>query len=437
MDLLKDRIKPLFYQFLIPAISSAVAVATYSLVDTIAIGQGVGPSGTAACALVLPIFSAAKFVALLCGIGGSVLMSRARGAGNREKGDAYFTAALAVMAFLTTVVWIAGSLLQDPFYRLCGADDVLLPYARAYGSWIFAFLPSFGFSTFLGCFIRSDGSPRIVMFATLLCGVVNMAGDWLLVFPLDMGMAGAAIATALGSVLQTGLLLGYILLKKTSLRLVRPHRWLPAVKKIAATGFSAGIGDIAVIAVSFIANNQIMRYAGGAALAVYGVLGTVSSLFNSLFSGVGQAVQPIASMNYGAGQTERSWKVGKLGLRTTVLLAAVFTLLCSAFPVQITGIFMQMTPEVEAVTPAILRVYALSFLPLAVNVFSDCFLQSMMRPKSATTVSMLRGVVLNCLFLLLFPILWGGSGIWWAISGAEWATVLVSILCISALWRRR
>ena len=94
MDLLKDNPPKLFWKFLIPAVSSAIAVAAYSFVDTIVIGHGVGPEGTAACAIVLPIFTIGHFVALLCGIGGSVLMSRARGAGNKEKGDAYFTASL-------------------------------------------------------------------------------------------------------------------------------------------------------------------------------------------------------------------------------------------------------------------------------------------------------------------------------------------------------
>lgn len=91
MDLLKDDVKALFLQFLIPAISSAIAVAAYSLVDTIAIGQGVGAEGTAACAVVLPIFSIANFIALLCGIGGFVLRSQAKGEGNEEKGNACFT----------------------------------------------------------------------------------------------------------------------------------------------------------------------------------------------------------------------------------------------------------------------------------------------------------------------------------------------------------
>ncbi|MDY5626016.1 MAG: MATE family efflux transporter [Clostridia bacterium] len=194
MNLLKDDLNKLFFKFLIPAISSAVAVAGYSLVDTIAIGQGVGADGTAACAVVLPIFSIANFIALLCGIGGCVLRSQAKGEGNEEKGNACFTSAVCMVAVITIVVWIVGNLIQNDFYRLCGADEVLMPYAKEYGAWIFAGLPSFVITAFLGAFIRSDGSPKYVMFSTLIGGAVNIVGDWLLVFPLNMGMAGAAIA---------------------------------------------------------------------------------------------------------------------------------------------------------------------------------------------------------------------------------------------------
>ncbi len=168
MDLLKDNVHKLFYKFLIPAISSAVAVAAYSLVDTIAIGQGVGPDGTAACAIVLPIFSIANFIALTCGIGGSVMMSRARGEGNREKGDAYFTASVILVISFTLLIWISGNFFQGQFYRLCGSDNVLLPYAADYGKWIFAFMPSFVMTGFLGCYVRMDGSPKFVMYSTLI-----------------------------------------------------------------------------------------------------------------------------------------------------------------------------------------------------------------------------------------------------------------------------
>lgn len=436
MDLVKDDVRSLFYQFLVPAISSAVAVAAYSLVDTIAIGQGVGPEGTAACALVLPIFAIANFIALLCGVGGSVLMTRARGYGNREKGDAYFTASIVLVAALTLFAWSLGNIFQKEFYILCGSDDILLPYAMDYGSWIFAFMPSFVMTAFLGCYIRMDGNPKFAMYSTLIGGVVNIIGDWVFVFPLDMGMSGAAIATVLGSVVQSLLLFSYILMRKTSLKLAKPFEWVPAFIKIVVTGFSSGLGALAVIAVSFIANNQIMKYAGGASLAVYGVLGTVVALFTSIFSGIGQAVQPIASQNYGAGNIDRCWCAGKLGIKNALLFGMFFATVCFVFPVGVAGVFMKMTPEVEAVTPYIMRVFSLSYIPQALCLFCIYFLQSMVHPKMATLISILRGIILNSAFLMLFPLFFGANGIWWAIFAAELAAMLLAAFYMLKLYRR-
>lgn len=435
MNLIKDDIKKLFYKFLIPAISSSLAIAIYSLVDTIAIGHGAGPDGTAACAIVLPIFSIALFIALLCGIGGFVLMAHARGEGNKEKGDAYFTASIVLVTIITLIVWIPGMMYQDEFYRLCGADDVIMPFARDYGEWIFAFIPSFVITSFLGAFVRTDGSPKFVMTAILTGGVVNIIGDWIFVFPMNMGMRGAAIATALGSAVQAIMILGYVLMKKTTLKLARPHHWFKGFKKIMVTGFSSGVSALAVIAVSFIANNQIMNYLGGAALAVYGVLGTVSSLFTSIFSGIGQAIQPIASENYGAGKIDRCWAVERLGMKNALMYGIVFAAISIIFPVGVTGLFMQMTPEVKEVTPYIMRVFSLSYIPQAVCVFCVFYLQSIVHAKKATVVSLLRGVILNGAFLMIFPVFFGGNSIWWAIFMAEFVTMLVAVVYMVSIYR--
>lgn len=428
MDLLKGNVRKHFIKFLVPAISSAIAVAAYSLIDTIAIGQGVGADGTAACAILLPVFSIASFIGLLCGIGGCVLRSQAKGEGNEEKANAYFTAAIILVGIITVVVWIMGILFQKELYALCGADEILMPFSYEYGSWIFAFLPSFVLTTFLGSFIRTDGSPRFVMYCTLIGGVINVIGDWLFVFPLKMGMAGAAIATVLGSSVQTLLLLTFILCKKTTLKIVKPHNLLTAIKKIVTVGFGSGIGSLSLIAISFIANNQIMKYCGAPALALYGVLGTVSALFLSIFSGIGQAAQPIVSENYGAGNIKRCRETEGLGIKTSLLFGTVFSVLCILFPVQITAVFMKMTPEVAEITPYILRVYALSFVPLAINTFATYYLQSVSCSKMATVISLLRGLVLNAIFLYLFPALFGGNGIWWAVFFTEAVTAAISVV---------
>lgn len=438
MNLLTDNPKKVFFRFLVPAVSSAVAVAIYSFVDTIVIGQDMGPNGTAACAVLLPVFTLASFIALLFGVGGAVLMSKARGEGNREKGDAYFTASLVAAGIITLVLWIAGMLFQKPLYRLCGADDVLLPYVYEYGRWIFATYPTFVFVTLLGSFVRTDGAPRFVMIVTLIGGIFNIIGDIVFVFPCKMGMNGAALATAGGSVLQTVILLVYILLGKTSLHLAKPHQWLQAIKKITVVGFGAGFSQIAMAVVAFVINNQIMKYAGASALAVYGFLGTVSALFLSVFAGIGQAAQPLVSENYGAGQHKRCFEVGKLGIITAVVFGIVSFALCALFPSQMVNIFMQPTPEVENIAPFIIRVCALSFLPMAINMFVMAYLQSVGKANSATLISTLRGMVLPIILLYLLPYLWGSNGIWWAVTASDaLAAVPAAALIVGQLRKKK
>lgn len=436
MDLLKGDIRKHFIKFLIPAISSAIAVAAYSLIDTIAIGQGVGADGAAACAILLPVFSIASFIGLLCGIGGSVLRSQAKGEGNEEKANTFFTASTLLVGIITAVIWAAGNLFQKELYILCGADEALLACSYEYGSWIFAFMPSFVLTTFLGSFIRTDGSPRFVMYCTMIGGVINVIGDWLFVFPFKMGMAGAAIATVLGSTVQTILLIAYILCKKTTLKFVKPDKWFSAIKKTVSVGFGSGVGSLSMIAISFVANNQIMKYCGAPALALYGVLGTVSALFLSIFSGIGQAAQPIVSENFGAGNRRRCIQAEGLGIRTSVIFGTVFAIICIIIPIQFTGIFMKMTPEVAEITPYILRVYSLSFAPLALNTFATCYLQSVNRERMASVISLSRGLVLNGIFLYVFPAFMGGNGIWWAFFFTEAVTCIFSAAYLLIHYRK-
>lgn len=428
MELLEGSVKKHFAKYLVPSVGIAISVALYSLVDTIAIGQGVGPEGAAACAIVLPIFYISNFIALLCGVGGSVQMGKARGEGNTEKGDAYFAVSAVMVAVMITVVWIAGMIFQDQFYRLFGADETILPVAREYGSLIFAFLPFINMVVFLDLFIKADGSPKFALLSTLIGAAINIFGDWLFVFPLGMGMRGAAIATVAGNVFQALFLLSYILLKKTHLKFARPNRWRMAFHKIIATGFGAAVGALAVIAISLIANNQIMKYIGDAALSIYGALATLSAVFTDVFVGIGQSVQPVASQNYGAGKNERCVEALHIGIRTAAVFGLVLSAVCMIFPVEIVSFFMKTTPEIKEIAPYILRVYCASYLPLALNTFMVYYLQAVSRRNQASVISLSRGIVLNGIFLMVFPLLFQGNGIWWAVLIAELITMLMAFV---------
>jgi len=328
------------------------------------------------------------------------------------------------------VFWILSVLFQESIYRLFGADNVLLPYAMEYGRWIFGAFPSFVLVSFLGAYIRTDGAPKFVMTVTMIGGVINIIGDIVFVFPMGMGMTGAALATVLGSLTQCVILICYILLGKTSLRLAKPFQWFKAIRKISALGIGAGVTQIAMTFVTYIINNQIMKYSGADALAVYGMLSTVTALFISIFSGIGQASQPVVSVNYGANQRERCQIVGRLGLKTAVISGFVCLGVCALFPSPMASMFMKVTPGVAEIAPYIIRVYSLSYLPMAISLFVTAYLQSVGKANAATLVSMLRGVVLSALLLYVLPLFMGGNGIWWAVILAESGAAMVAIVYV-------
>ena len=210
MDLLHDKISGLYSKFLWPSVFSAMVTTIYSFVDTIAIGQGVGPDGAAATAIIYPILGVASLIGFLCGIGGSVRLGKARGAGEEIKAHAFYTASFFVTLVLTAISWPLVIIFEQEIFTLFGANDQLMPLVLEYGDWVVWTFPAFIISAYLTCMIRCAGAPKRVMHAVAAGGVFNVFGDWFLVFPMDMGMAGAAIATVSGTIIQLVILLRYL-----------------------------------------------------------------------------------------------------------------------------------------------------------------------------------------------------------------------------------
>ena len=430
MDLRTGNVKALYFKYLSAAFGSALISSIYSLVDSIIIGQYEGPSGAAALATVAPIWNIIYSLGLLFGIGGSVLMSTARGAGNRKQGDRYFTATLVAITATTLVVWATILLLEVPMLRLFGADDFLVPKARAYLKWIRPAIPLFLFSQFIAAFLRNDGAPARATAAVLAGGVFNIAGDWCLVFGADMGLKGAGLATALGQLLTILILCGHFFSPKCTLRLAAPQPLLPSLLLIGRTGFSSFFIDIAMGILSMLFNNQIMRYSGSAALAVYGLIINISTFAQACAYGIGQAAQPLISVNFGARKTERVTGTLKLALLTCAVFGVVETALALAFPIPLVRAFMDATPEVLAIAPGITRTYFISFLLLSYNVFSTYYFQAIMRPKASFGISVLRGSLLSGALIFILPALFGPDALWWAMPVTELTTALLVTVLI-------
>ena len=421
MDLLNGKIKPLYFKFLGAAFGSAIISSVYSIVDTAMVGQYQGPDGTAALAVVAPVWNIIYSLGLLMGIGGSVIFSTRRGGSVKIDGseNQYFTVAVIGSILLSILAWIGIILFEDQVLTFFGANEALLGLAKEYVRPIKYVFPLFLFSQMLAAFLRNDGSPALSTVAVLSGGIFNVFGDYFFVFPCNMGIYGAGLATAIGSGISFLVMLSHFINPKNTLKLVKVERFASKLKEISITGFSTFFIDVAMGILTVLFNRQIMKYLGANALAIYGPIIQVSTFVQCCAYSVGQASQPIISTNFGAGKTGRIKETLSLALWTTVFFGIFWTTLSMVCPNFYIRVFMSPTQEILAMAPAIVRIYALSFLLLPFNIFSTYFFQAIAQPKEAFVVSVARGLVISGILILVLPILAGASSIWFAMPITE------------------
>lgn len=429
MDILNGKVKSLYFKYLTAAFGSALVSSIYSVVDMAMVGQYQGPEGTAALAVISPIWNIVYSLGMLMGIGGSVLLSTLRGQSeeNMKRSNEYFTAATIGAAMLACICWIGLIFFDQQLLYLFGAEESLMPLARRYVLPVKCFVPLFPISQLLAAFLRNDGNPALATKAILGGGVFNVFGDYFFVFTLDMGIFGAGLATGLGCLLSTLIMLTHFFSKKCTLRLVKPARLIRKLGKICITGFSTFFVDVAMGILTVLFNRQILRYLGTNALSVYGVIINISTFVQCCAYSIGQAAQPIISMNYGAKRFDRIRETLKYALRTAAAFGALWTLAGMLFPNVFIRVFMQPTAEILAIAPSVIRRYGISFLLLPLNIFSTYYFQALLKPQASFVVSVGRGALVSGVLICLLPIVAGENAIWFAMPITEAVTAVYVI----------
>lgn len=430
MDLINGKIKPVYLKYLSAAFGSAMITSVYSIVDMAMVGQYQGPSGSAALAVVAPVWNIIYSLGLLMGIGGSVIFSTVRGRNGRktEAESEYFTVSVIGSLLLAALAWLGILFFAEPVLLFFGADSSLLPLAQTYLEPVKAVLPIFLFNQMLAAFLRNDGHPGLATAGVLAGGLFNVAGDYFFVFTLDMGVYGAGLATAIGSALTFLVMLTHFFSKKNTLTLRRPTRFFFKLKEIAVTGFSTFFIDVAMGILTVLFNRQIMQYLGTDALAVYGPIVNVSTFVQCCAYSVGQAAQPLISVNFGAGRGRRIRETLRYALCTAAVFSVFWTALSLLCPNLYVYIFMKPTAAILEIAPAIIRCYSLSFILLPLNIFSTYYFQALIRPKAAFAVSVLRGCVISGILILLLPPLAGAGAVWLAMPITE------ALVAVYAVW---
>lgn len=435
-DFLHGDLKKIYLKYLAASFGSAFASSIYGVVDMVMVGQYHGPSGSAAMAIIAPIWNILYSFGLLAGIGGSVLFSAARGKGkSRQEQNECFTAAFLLTILFSLILWAALNIYEIPLLKMFGASEELLPLAQKYLMPVRYTAPIFLFTQFLASFLRNDGAASLATKAVMLGGIVNVFGDYILVFPCNLGILGAAYATVGSAAVSVLVMLTHFTHEEHALHLVRPAHLFETCRRIISTGFSTFFIDIAMGFITMLFNRQIMRYLNADALAVYGIIVNLSTFVQCCAYGVGQASQPLLSVNFAAGQKDRIHQLLKYNLLTIAIISAIWIFLTLAFPNGFVKLFMSPTDSVLQIAPSIMRCYCLSFLFLPLNIYATYYFQSALKPMVSLTVSFLRGAVISGILILILPVLFNGNALWWAMPITELCTAVFAVIMMKKMDR--
>ena len=437
-----ENVEKLLRQFAVPCICSLIISCLYNIVDQIFVGNGVGYLGNAATGVIFPITVVGWGLSLFFGDGAAAALSVSLGRG--ETKDIHRSVGGAVLgSFLSGVaVMVTAYLWGDGLLRMIGATDANIGMAHDYGVIIFAMLPLAMTQNTLASIIRADGSPKYAMMAMLTGAVINIIGDPVAIFALDMGIRGAAWATILGQFVSFLICALYLRRSRTFRMCISSFRPdMALLKRVMALGTSSLLTRLSIVIITVVNNILLVRYGAWSAygadipLAAFVVIMKLFQIVLNVAIGIAAGAQPIVGYNYGAKNYDRVRELLKRMMKWTAIVGLVCMVLFEAVP----GVFIRMfgsadDPVYFQFAVLCLRIYLSLILVTCVQKVCAIFLQSIGRAKAAAPLSILRDVLLIVLSLLI-PAVMGVTGIFWAAPIADVLAILVTAAVMIRVWK--
>lgn len=432
IDFGTTRIAPLFRSIFFPTLLSLVFTSLLTVVDGIFVGQGVGSDALAAVNIVAPLFLFTTGMAMMFGVGVSVVASIHLAQGNRKAADINVTQALfaapVLMALLAVIVYI----FREPFLRLLGSSDALLPYAMDY---LVALLPGCVsmLLEMIGTFIiRMDGSPKFASMVGIIPSALNVFLDWLFVFPLDMGVAGSSLATTVCCTIAAVMVLWYMGRKSITVHLYRLkwtrtslHLTVRNLGYMVRSGFSSLLGELAMAVMMLTGNYVFIRALGEDGVAAFSVACYLYPIVFMVNNAVAQSAQPIISYNHGAHLNARVREALHLSVKTAVVCGIVCMCILVFGARPLISMFLQPGSMPFELAVKGLPIFACAAIFFALNISLIGYCQSVEDNRRATCYMILRGLVFLVPAFILLPKFLSVPGIWMAVPVTEALTLIV------------
>ncbi len=421
------------FKAVLPSIFMMIFTSIYSIVDGVFISNYAGKTAFAAINLIMPALMILGAIGFMMGTGGSALVAKTLGEGDRQKANEIFSMVIYFTVIVGVIVSVIGFIFIEPISKLLGATPDMLNDCVVYGRILIAvnFIYMLQ-NAFQSMFIVAE-KPMLGFIVTVIAGVTNIVLDALFVAVFHWGLVGAAVATGISYAVGGFVPISYFLFKNSSLlRLVKIKIDFKVIGFACANGSSELVSNISSSIVGMLFNMQLLKFAGKDGVAAYGVIMYAGFIFAAIFIGYSIGTAPLIGYHYGAENHDELKNILKKSILIISVLGVVMTALTEALARPLSSIFVGYDGELLALTTRGMRLYGLSFLIFGMNIFASSFFTSLNNGLISAIISFVRTLVLQIIAIIVVPIFFGLDGIWLSVLFAEVLSLVVSIAFIIA-----
>lgn len=417
----------LFAKYAIPQMIGLLFNSIYLIVDGIFIGNRLGRDAMAAAAVSVPFIEILIALSMAVASGAGILISSQLGRKENDKAVQTFNTAILCSASIGVLVIVLGNIFLHPLAELLGSTPQIHDEAISYLWYIVTFSPFLLFSFLLGGLARNDGRPKLAMFALAFGSISNMVLDYVFMYPLNMGIAGAALATALGPIFSVLILLPHFLLKKGHLYFAKLKIQIQNIRRIFTLGFPSFIMEFTIGIVTFVYNFAIVKHGyGEIGLAAYLVIGYLMLIILTIFLGMAEGLQPVFSYFTGTGETDRNRDMRRFATKVFLSVGILCYLLIVFFSRHFFSIFNPGDIELIDFMQSKSLYYFCGFFLAGYNILMISYWQSTQSTRKALAVSLSRSIVWPPVLIAVLPLIFGSEVIWLCHSLSEALTACIA-----------
>ena len=419
-----------FFKYVSQNIFGLLGTSCYILADTYFIAQAAGTDGVTLLNLCLPIYNLIFAFGSMIGLGAATRYAILRAQGD-ARAQRYFSIAIFSVCILAVPFMLVGIFRPDGLLRLMGGDADIVALGMNYARIFLMFTPFFMCNYVVASFVRNDGDPSLAMVATLSGSLFNVVFDYIFIFPMGLGLPGAALATAISPILSIAVCSAHFIKKSNTITFVRKA---PSVRLLAQScqlGISGFVGELSSGVTTTVFNFLLLRLAGNVAVAAYGVVANFALVATAIFNGVAQGAQPLVSQCYGKNEMAGARKLLLLGCGTALGLAALLYGVVFGYTDVLTALFNSENSALMAeFAHSGMRIYFVGYFFAGCNIVAAGYLGAVNRPAEASITSLCRGMVAIVVCSLVLSALFGMNGVWAAFPVSEAITLALTVFLL-------